>query len=351
VSPGALAALGDWPQDGLEDVERCPVCGSRSRTLLHDNRTDRSYLSAPGSWRLLRCSGCSSAYLDPRPTEDTVHLAYATYYTGATSKAPANARTGWRSFRRAIRNGYVNSRYGYRLTPASRLGRFVAPLLPRYREEADELVRHLPLPTGQPRLLDVGCGEGDFLAEMQRWGWQAEGLDPSRDAVELARARGIHVTHGTLSEAHLPAGAYDAVTLRLVLEHLHDPVAGVVACREALKPGGVLWIASPSLESEAYRTFGRDWIFLETPRHAVLFAPKSLVNMVAALGFVVTALRPSRQALWSFRMSDSIARGKPPFRQLHRLPVRLALRARLADLKALRRTELADVVVLVARKG
>ena len=278
-------------------------------------------------------------------------MAYANYYEGVAANAE-QPPLGWsRRLRRAIRNGYLASRYGYRMRPASRVGRFLVPLARRHREEADEFVRHLRLEREHSRLLDVGCGDGEFLARMEQLGWDVEGIDPSEDAVRLARSRGVSVRLGTLGQAaDLPRSSFDAVTFRLVLEHLPDPAAGLTAAREALKPGGLVWIASPSLEAEAHRRFGPDWILLEAPRHAVMFTPSSLAGLLGSLGFEPIALRPSRQARWSYRLSAAIARGLPPFQHAPQLPPGLALQARIADLKAIFRPALADVVVLLARK-
>ena len=345
----ASFVAGEWPAHGLERVERCPACGGTSRRLLYADLTDRSYRSAPGRWSLHRCGDCSCAYLDPRPDEATSALAYRTYYADAATSREQDSRRGWRRFRRALRNGYLSSRYGYPLSPTSRIGRLAVPLLPRYRELADEHVRHLRLPEGHPRLLDVGCGEGEFLAEMHSLGWSVEGLDPSADAVAVAQARGVRASKATLSEARLEPGSFDAITFRLVFEHLRDPVRALGECRRALEAGGVLWIATPSLDSEAHRIFGRNWLHLEPPRHPVVYTVPALSRLLTAADFEIVAIRPSRQARWSFRLSAALAQGRPPFENAPPLSRRLALRAALADLKALRRPEKADVVVVIAR--
>jgi SAM-dependent methyltransferase len=340
--------FGEWPAEGLERVERCPLCSASTRSLLYAELTDRSYRSAPGSWRLFRCDDCSCAYLDPRPDERTAPLAYRTYYDGEPEPRDGD-RQGWPRFRRALRNGYLNATYGYRLTPTSRAGRFLVPFLPRAREMADGHVRHLRLPPGRPQLLDVGCGEGEFLVAMQSLGWSVQGIEPNADAVATAQARGVRVTGGTLSEEVLDAGALDAITFRLVLEHLRDPVATLSACRRALRPGGVLWIATPSLDSAAHRAFGRDWIHLEPPRHAVVYTASALTRVLTSVGFEVMAVKPARQARWSFRMSAALARGLSPFENAPPLSRGLALQAARADLEALRRPEAADVIVVIAR--
>jgi SAM-dependent methyltransferase len=214
---------------------------------------------------------------------------------------------------------------------------------------ADEHVRHLRLPDGRPRILDVGCGEGDFLVEMQSLGWSAYGIDPSADAVAIARARSVKADQTTLSEGLFERELFDAITFRLVFEHLREPASALRECRRALKQGGTLWIATPSLDSEAHRIFGRNWIHLEAPRHAVVYTAPALNGLLAETGFEPVGVRPSRQASWSFRLSDALAHGLAPFENAPPLSRPLALRAVLADLQALRRQEKADVIVVIAR--
>jgi hypothetical protein len=72
----------------------CPSCGSSERRLLHADLTDRTYMFAPGRWNLFRFARCSCAYLDPRPTEQTLNLAYGDYYEGTA--APAGEPNRWR---------------------------------------------------------------------------------------------------------------------------------------------------------------------------------------------------------------------------------------------------------------
>jgi hypothetical protein len=71
----------EWPANGLEVVDRCPVCGEGEREILHQGLRDQVFYCAPGEWTLYCCRGCCSAYLDPRPTAETIYLAYRKYYT------------------------------------------------------------------------------------------------------------------------------------------------------------------------------------------------------------------------------------------------------------------------------
>src|SRR5207245_2597989 len=154
----------DWPPESLESVPGCPVCGKTAREVLYADLPDRVFRCAPGAWTYYRCLTCEAAYLDPRPDRESIGLAYATYYTHA-EVALEETRVVWKRWRVALRNGYLNGRYGYALQPAWSLGRWLS--LPWSRAKADSLVRNLRFPSLAPRLLDVGCGNGAFLAQMR----------------------------------------------------------------------------------------------------------------------------------------------------------------------------------------
>ncbi len=74
------------------------------------------------------------------------------------------------------------------------------------------------------RVLDVGCGNGEFLKRAKGLGWEVYGLDFDPKAVTAAQASGIHATVGDLESARYPSEHFDAVTMSHVIEHLHDPV-------------------------------------------------------------------------------------------------------------------------------
>jgi 2-polyprenyl-3-methyl-5-hydroxy-6-metoxy-1,4-benzoquinol methylase len=255
---------------------------------------------------LYRCLGCGSAFLDPRPTREAIGLAYGgDYYTHEVAVIEP-VTTGLRA---AILNGYLNARWGYARTPASRLGRF-ARLLPKRRAYVDRLVRHLPAARG--RLLDVGSGGGSFVAWMRGLGWDAEGLEPDPAAAERASAAGVPVTAASLEAAPFEPGSFDAVTMSHVIEHLHDPAAGLETCRRLLRPGGTLWLATPNLAGYGHATFGRAWIGLDPPRHLVVFTRESLLRAVERAGFSIASAPRDYSAAGAFPCSAVVAAGGDP---------------------------------------
>lgn len=277
----------DWPEGGLEMVAGCPLCGSENRTLLYEYLTDRLFKTAPGHWSLYQCLTCGSAFLDPRPTQTTIGLAYGSYYTHGEQDHPTIRRLGaLRTLLHDWLNGYVNTRYGLKRQPASSLGAWLISLLPSLQAAADSECRHLPRPpTDGGALLDVGCGNGRFLKLATEMGWNAEGIDFDSKAVETACQRGLTVHHGGIEILSGESVKYDVITLSHVIEHVHDPLGLLRNLYRLLKPGGMLWLETPNLASLGHTRFGSNWRGLEPPRHLMLFTPGSLRQALYQTGF------------------------------------------------------------------
>ena len=339
---------GDWPADGLEAVPACPVCRSMERGVLHAGLRDRAFRAAPGSWTLMRCRSCRSAYLDPRPTPDTIELAYRSYYThGSAPPPPAVGRV-----RQGLAGDYRRARWGYPDGPAIPGGRLIPLVAPSRGATVDREIRHLPATPGG-RLLDVGCGSGAFVAQMAALGWRAEGIDPDPAAVAGAREAGLEVKEGMVADLEPAehAGAFDAVTLSHVIEHLHDPAGDLRRIRDLLRPGGLLWIATPNLEALGVRRFGRDWLGLDPPRHLVLFTRTSLERLVREVGLDPLPAPPaSPHALQMFSQSAAIGEGRLPDEGPTAGVRRLRILASIANAISLREPRHAEELVMIARR-
>jgi 2-polyprenyl-3-methyl-5-hydroxy-6-metoxy-1,4-benzoquinol methylase len=280
--------------------------------LLYSELTDRVFAVADGTWNLQKCTHCQSAYLNPRPTSESIGRAYVNYFTHASEDHPIVRRIGRvRTLLHDLINGYQNSRYGLQRSPALTTGRWLLPLMPSLRAAADAECRHLPpLPTGGARLLDVGCGNGGFLMLARQAGWQVEGLDFDANAVQTARSRGLTVHHGGIELLSGQDASFDVITLCHVIEHVYDPVATLRRLHALLKPGGTLWLETPNLSSVGSMRFGSSWHSLDPPRHLMIFNPDSLRKVLTQTGF-----RSFRQ-YWRglslfgvFAASEMIARG------------------------------------------
>ena len=309
-----------WPDDGLEHLGQCPVCRSEHRKLLHKDIIDNVFFCAYGKWTLWRCANCESSYLDPRPTQDTIHLAYANYYThqDVNKKDDYTSLNLFRKLRRRLVNGYTNWRYSSNAVPSSALGALVAFVIPSLKKVLDRQYRHMPRPPDVGgRLLDVGCGDGSFLSLARSCGWDVIGLDPDPEAATNAAKQGLTVYEGGIEYFDGKTELFDVITMCHVIEHVHDPVNVLKICHSLLKPGGQLWLETPNIDSLGHARFQENWRGLETPRHLVLFNRRSLNQAFVDAGFSAPhdCVRPSPHA-GMFESSFAMEQGFSPYQRV-----------------------------------
>ncbi len=303
----------EWPRNGLERIESCPVCSNLERQQLYSGLNDRVFFCAPGRWDVYRCKVCRSAYLDPRPTQDTIHLAYRIYYTHSSSNPRKLSRS--RSIIRSLANGYRNRRFKGCLKPANPLGAFLMPLLPHCRRTLDSEMRYLPPLIPHGRLLDVGFGSAAFMMLAQRIGWRVEGVDIDPLAVAQARKEGLEVTLGGLEVLSDDREKFDVITMSHVIEHVHDPFMTIRRAFRLLKDGGLLYIETPNIDSYGHKRFREHWRGLEVPRHLVIFNWDSLTGILRENGFDdIAIIRKPNPYVHIARASIAIREGVDPSR-------------------------------------
>jgi SAM-dependent methyltransferase len=130
--------------------------------------------------------------------------------------------------------------------------------------------------------LDIGCGDGTFLAALREKGWEVNGTELRGDR---ARALGIPVFEN-LSEVERGGRRYELITFWHSLEHLPQPREALQRAGALLSPGGVLVTAVPNAEGLQARLFRGRWLHLDVPRHLYHFGPASLERLLMASGLV-----------------------------------------------------------------
>lgn len=162
-----------------------------------------------------------------------------------------------------------------------RLHAAARPLLAAFDRKRLSLIA--PLAPPPARLLDVGAGRGRFVAAAQAAGYEASGIEPSpRGALSATR-----VAPTAIEEAEIPARSVDVISLWHVLEHLAEPRSALERAGAWLRPGGVLLVGVPNLDSLQARLGGACWYHLDVPRHRVHFTPRGLEALLASCGFSV----------------------------------------------------------------
>ncbi len=230
-------------------IDRCPLCGSTTSQeifkLFRPKQADATGRHTEDLFgragKIVRCTGCGLVRQDDRPDVP---------YTGAEDEE------------------YISEEAGNRQTFRGILDR-----IGRYRSPPGEM-------------LDIGCGPGVLLDEARARGWKTFGVEPSRWGAEQARAKGLEVHHGTLEEAGLQEATYDVVVAADVIEHVDDPFDFAKRINALLRPGGVVLIATPNVESLIARTLRR-WWWSVIPNHYWLFSKRTLEDLMRRGGFDV----------------------------------------------------------------
>ncbi len=115
--------------------------------------------------------------------------------------------------------------------------------------------------TARPRrVVDVGCGRGEFAARLSEAGVEVVAVDQSPRMVELTVARGVVGCVGDVQELPFPDGSFDAAVANFMLYHVPDLNRGLSELARVLRSGGVLVAATNSVRqlAELWELIGRD---------------------------------------------------------------------------------------------
>jgi SAM-dependent methyltransferase len=138
----------------------------------------------------------------------------------------------------------------------------------------------------EPRILDFGCGEGDFLEAAHVLGFSCFGVDfgaPGGSTGCDTAALRIAPTFEALDE--WTTEPFDAATLFQVLEHLADPRGVLEQLAARLRVGGVLVVEVPDCTGVGVPTNAEEFHAVDPLEHINHFTPETLRNLCRSAGF------------------------------------------------------------------
>lgn len=180
----------------------CPICQSKSK-----NTGTKACLTGVEEYDLASCSSCNAMYFSPMPNAVEIN----NFYDGVFWGDDADKQLG---------KGFAFAKL------------------------------YLPKKTGsQKKILDVGCASGFFLKgiETSTTDWDCYGIELNPELAEHAqKSLGLNVYCGKLETAPFQDGFFDYIHLRDIVEHVTDPLAFLLKCRQLLKNNGHIYLSIPN---------------------------------------------------------------------------------------------------------
>lgn len=134
-------------------------------------------------------------------------------------------------------------------------------------------------------ILDVGCGNGHFLAEAKKNGWKVYGTEYTDRAMEICRSKEINMFQGKLNPKDFGAIKFDVITSFEVLEHINNPQEEIQNFNQLLREGGVVYLTTPNFDSLSRYMLKEKWSIIEYPEHLCYYTVSTLNYLFKRSGF------------------------------------------------------------------
>ena len=148
--------------------------------------------------------------------------------------------------------------------------------------------------TEDKKLLDIGCGTGDFLEHASKSDWMITGIEPNEQARQIANSKTNNSVFKTEEILNLKPNSFDVITLWHVLEHLPNLEMHTSLFKKLLKPNGVLVIAVPNYKSYDAEYYNNYWAAFDVPRHLWHFSKTSISKLFEKENIILAETLPMK---------------------------------------------------------
>jgi len=259
-----------------EKILICPVCEKSDFSLLFDVK---DYFLTSEEFSIQKCNNCGFKFVNPRPDKSEIGRYYQSDQYISHNAAEAK---------------FINRVY--------KLARRFS-ILKKYK-----IVYKY---AGPGKILDIGCGTGEFLNYCKSRGFEVTGIEPNKKARVFAQQENKTPVFCELAELSADKGSCNCITMWHVLEHIHDLNETLEMVKYLISRNGILIVAVPNCNSWDAGKYGNFWAAYDVPRHLYHFTESTMKKLLTNHGFEILTMLPQKlDAFYVSMLSEKYRSGK-----------------------------------------
>jgi SAM-dependent methyltransferase len=247
----------------MSGMRECKLCGN-----VNGNTTlvaKEMMFGLHDEFVYIQCAHCGALQISEIPT-DLAKYYPANYYSFSNTYSIKSLFKTWRR----------GKLYAYRFNKYAIIGALFTLLGGKCPVWMSKKYAHF-----KSNILDIGCGAGELLLEMQQAGFKhLTGIDPFIEK-DIQYKNGLTIYKKNIYEL---TGQFDFIMMHHSFEHMEEPFKVLEKLTTLLPSGGYALIRIPVADTFAFRTYGANWVNLDAPRHFFLHTSISIQNLANAVG-------------------------------------------------------------------
>ncbi|MDD3875241.1 MAG: class I SAM-dependent methyltransferase [Bacteroidales bacterium] len=238
-------------------IEKCNICGSKNFKSFLELK---DYFLSEEKFYITECKDCGFKFTNPYPDENHI----SSYYKSEKYVSHSNTKKGiFFKLYHLVKKNAINSK---------------KRLIESYVQKG--------------RILDYGCGTGDFLSAFISEHWDCYGIEPDDNTRLYASEKHKLPINKPNDLTIFEDCFFDVISMWHVLEHIPDLNTKLRQLRTLLKPNGIIVIAVPNSDSYDARYYGNYWAAFDVPRHLHHFNHTSLTALLEKNEFEILSRKP-----------------------------------------------------------
>ncbi len=239
----------------LVEIESCNICGSKKNSL-HTTGTDYEYETSTLDFHYVNCDECGHLFLKNVPDVQELPVIY-----------PDN---------------YQPYQFESALNPVVKFMRDKVQM-----SKVNDYKKYIP---AKANIIEIGSGSGILIESLKRFGpetWDLTANEFEEKRLERLKGKGIHFKLGNFETIAFEK-KYDCIIMNQLIEHLYNPDAILIKCKEILNHGGIVIIETPNFDSLDHQIFkNKYWGGYHIPRHFNIYSDKTLQMHLEKQGFAI----------------------------------------------------------------